>query len=82
MRTIIGIDNNMQFEVVITGFKTRAQADAFVTWYKLHGEQEANTFIDETKKINGTPKRINGDDNYPPPSNWYDNTITTKLQSQ
>ena len=29
------------FKVVVTGFKTQAEADAFIGWYEGQGEQDA-----------------------------------------
>lgn len=34
------------FEVNIKGFKTQAQADAFVSWYSGAGEQDADLWFE------------------------------------
>lgn len=44
---------NQGFEVHLKGFKTRAQAEAFVNWYSNSGEQEASNDF-ECRKEEGT----------------------------
>ena len=40
------------FNVMATGFKTKAQAEAFIHWYEGQGEQEAITWF-ECRKDEG-----------------------------
>lgn len=47
MKCIIGI-NNMKFEVTITGFDTKAQAEAFIQWYNGQGEQDAAVWFENS----------------------------------
>lgn len=37
------------FSLTLTGFKTKAQAEAFLSWYEGQGEQDACIWFDELK---------------------------------
>ena len=58
----------MTFKVELTGFKTKAQAEAFVDWYGGAGEQDAAVWFEEADDLDGVtfmgttgPQEWNGD---------------------
>lgn len=38
------------YEVRITGFKSKAQAEAFINWYSYQGEQQSPIWFEERKR--------------------------------
>lgn len=71
-------DTNTTFEVNIKGFKSKAQAEEFISWYSEQGEQDAGYWF-EARKEEGTL-----DCNFMPvidtyPLVWIGNTLIAKV---
>ena len=65
------------YEVRVTGFKTKAQAEEFMNWYSGQGEQDASIWF-ECRKAEGTL-----DVDFMPAdsfSDWNGNTIEMNLK--
>lgn len=71
----------MSFEIVITGFKTKKQAEAFIHWYEGQGEQDSSVWFEDEKirgNINVTTMNVDCSKTYP--LIWNDNTTTMVVQ--
>lgn len=65
----------MTFKVELTGFKTKAQAEAFVSWYGGAGEQDAPIWFENCADLDGvTFMGTTG------PQEWKGDTLTQKLE--
>ncbi len=70
------------FSVLVTGFKTQAEADCFIGWYEGQGEQEIDVWLEcrryegkiDTKYMNTDMKK------YHEVSNWNGNVRELPLR--
>lgn len=68
-----------EFSLKLTGFKTRAQVEAFIDWYEGQGEQDSAIWF-EARKDDGD---IDVDDmpvDLRTPYSWEANTLTARLK--
>lgn len=81
MCLILGI-NDMKFEVTITGFKTKAQAEEFIKWYKEQSRCDEQWYQNnENQVLAEVPvKNINTEKTFP--IIWNGNTAKMILQTE
>ena len=82
MKCILGI-TDMKFEITITGFNNKAQAEAFIRWYEMQGEQMSESWFECAKnqgKVDISGVYVDCAKTYP--IEWNDNTTHMHVCSQ
>jgi len=71
------------YKVNIEGFKTKAQAEAFVSWYEGQGEQDIDIWLECRKdegEIDVDSMKVDCRDTYP--LQWNENILTMIIDPQ
>ncbi len=78
-RIVIMKSKEETYSLTLTGFKTKAQVEAFISWYCGQGEQDAAIWFEELKHVGKLDIDFMGVDSKFKKT-WNGNNLTAKLK--